>query len=165
MVTIRVASPNKRVAKLLDRAAEDCGRRFGLQLRDGCTYVPSRAGYAELWQSLTKDIDLKRLQLMWWKMTEEERDARCGTCRLPLEICAGQAKEDDGLKDPSAVSEFVASSAIATTLRHHTYIYRAALLRRSSINSVLHFPSPLYVTHRARLQGGYTGHRVPCCSS
>jgi hypothetical protein len=40
----------------------------------------------------------------------------------------------------------VAGSAIATTLHHHTHIYIAALLHRSSINSVLHFPSPLYVT-------------------
>jgi hypothetical protein len=40
---------------------------------------------------------------------------------------------------------FVAGSAIASTLCHHTHIYIAALLYRSSINSVLHFPSPLYV--------------------
>jgi hypothetical protein len=33
----------------------------------------------------------------------------------------------------------VVGSAIATTLYHHTHIYIATLLHRSSIDSVLHF--------------------------
>jgi hypothetical protein len=42
------------------------------------------------------------------------------------------------LKDCSGLSHDVAGSAIATTLYHHTHIYIATLLDRSSINSVLH---------------------------
>jgi hypothetical protein len=44
----------------------------------------------------------------------------------------------------------VAGSAITTTLYHHTHIYIATLLHRSSINLVLHFPSLLHVRDSLR---------------
>jgi hypothetical protein len=50
---------------------------------------------------------------------------------------------------------------MATTLYHHTHVYIAALLHRYSINSVLHLPSPLYVTKVDLL----LRHRLPLAKS
>jgi hypothetical protein len=52
-------------------------------------------------------VDLERLSLMWWDITEEEQDARCQTCRLPLEIGAGQDEEDEGVEDLEVVYEWL----------------------------------------------------------
>jgi hypothetical protein len=46
----------------------------------------------------------------------------------------------------ATLKDTVTGLAIATTICYHTLVYVAALLHRYSINSVLHFSSPLYVT-------------------
>jgi hypothetical protein len=58
----------------------------------------------------------------------------------------------------------VAGSAIATALCHHTHIYIAALLHRSSINSVLHFPSPT-IREIGTYNGGIINGLCAVCAS
>jgi hypothetical protein len=78
-----------------------------------------------------------------------------------VEVEAKRKVYDVGVASTSSHS--VAGSAIATTLCHHTHIYIAALVHRYSINSVLHFPSPLYVRHslHAAQRSPNTSRRTP----